>query len=132
MPTTYKRHTIVAGASRSQTAENFIPVAYIAWEVTAGDRGSHAMMSRDRFPTFGKLAPLRSKQQKPGLIDTPKNWTEPGARASVGALPRQAARQQQELEPSFLQLTTMFLSCILPLYRPAQQMIISAKGLPLT
>jgi hypothetical protein len=52
MPTTYKRHTIVAGASRSQTAENFIPVAYIAWEVTAGDRGSHAMMSRDRFPTF--------------------------------------------------------------------------------
>jgi hypothetical protein len=52
MPLYYKRHIIVAGASRSQTAENFIPVAYIAWEITHSERGTHALISAQRFDTF--------------------------------------------------------------------------------
>jgi hypothetical protein len=52
MPLYYKHHIIVAGASRSQTADNFVPVAYIAWELTVGERGRHAMISSERFPTF--------------------------------------------------------------------------------
>ncbi len=52
MPLYYKHHTIVAGASRNQTAENFIPVAYIAWEVTNGERGSLPLVCDERFITF--------------------------------------------------------------------------------
>jgi hypothetical protein len=52
MPLLYKGHTIVAGASRSQSGQNFIPVAYIAWELTPKERGTHAMISGTRWRTF--------------------------------------------------------------------------------
>lgn len=53
MPINYKRHIIVAGASRSsQTADTYIPVAYIAWEITGTERRSHAMVPTERFPSF--------------------------------------------------------------------------------
>jgi hypothetical protein len=52
MPLLYKRHTIVAGASKSTRGANFIPVAYISWEITETQRGTHAMISSARFGTF--------------------------------------------------------------------------------
>lgn len=52
MPLLYKHHTIVAGASRSQTEDNYIPVAYISWGITPIERGTHAMLSPSRYATF--------------------------------------------------------------------------------
>jgi hypothetical protein len=64
MPLYHKHHTIVAGASRNQTADNFIPVAYIAWELTAGERGSHAMVCDERFATFEEASAFASAAAK--------------------------------------------------------------------
>jgi hypothetical protein len=64
MPLIYKNHTIVAGASRSKTAENFIPVAYIAWELIPGERGSYAMVLDERFPTFEEASVFASEAAK--------------------------------------------------------------------
>jgi hypothetical protein len=52
MPTTYKRHMIVAGGSKSTTADNYIPVAYIGWDIPAGERNSYALVASERFATF--------------------------------------------------------------------------------
>jgi hypothetical protein len=47
-----QRHTIVAGASYDQTSADYIPVAYIGWELPADERGSHALLAPERFATF--------------------------------------------------------------------------------
>ena len=52
MPLLYKRHTIVAGASRSETGDGYIPIAYISWEITPIERGTYAMISPSRYATF--------------------------------------------------------------------------------
>jgi hypothetical protein len=52
----YKQHTIVAGASHSTSEHNYIPVAYIVWDILSvpsiTDRDFHAFLSRERYATF--------------------------------------------------------------------------------
>jgi hypothetical protein len=51
MPLTYKHHSIIAGAARSETTDKYIPVVYIGWEI--GDKcGNHSIVSRERLFTF--------------------------------------------------------------------------------
>jgi len=52
MPLLYRGHTIVGGAAPSQRSDGYIAVTYIAWQVTATERGRHAMISRQRYATF--------------------------------------------------------------------------------
>jgi hypothetical protein len=47
----YKKHTVVAGAARSQKGNDYIPVVYIAWEI-AGSRSTHSVIPHERFPSF--------------------------------------------------------------------------------
>jgi hypothetical protein len=51
MPLIYKNHTVVAGATKSQKEDDYIPVIYIAWEV-AGSRSTHSVIPQERFPSF--------------------------------------------------------------------------------
>jgi hypothetical protein len=52
MPLLYKGHTLVAGAAESTTKGQFIPVVYIAWNITPTERGEHSLISRERYSTF--------------------------------------------------------------------------------
>jgi hypothetical protein len=60
----YNRHTIVAGASRSQSGRNYIPVAYIAWELTPHQQGTHAMISPTRCQTFEEASAVAFAEAK--------------------------------------------------------------------
>jgi hypothetical protein len=51
MPLTYRGHTLVAGAARSQISDDYIPVVYISWNI-AGSGGTHSLICHERFPTF--------------------------------------------------------------------------------
>jgi hypothetical protein len=68
MPLLYKSHTIVAGGSRSQTADNYIAVAYIAWEITPGQRGTHALMLPGRYASF--------EEASAAAVDEAKAWVD--------------------------------------------------------
>jgi hypothetical protein len=63
MPLTYKNHTIVAGAARSQIGDNYIPVAYIGWDI-ASARGTHSMILRERFSTFEEASEFAYAEAK--------------------------------------------------------------------
>lgn len=63
MPLSYKDHTIVAAAARSQAQGNFIPVIHIAWKI-AGESGTHSIVSRDRFPTSDEATDYAAAQAK--------------------------------------------------------------------
>lgn len=52
MPLLYKRYTIVAGGSLSTSSANYIPVAYIGWDITSTERGSYALITDERYRTF--------------------------------------------------------------------------------
>jgi hypothetical protein len=67
MPLTYKNHTIVAGAARSQISNNYIPVVYITWEI-ADRRGNHSIIRVNDFRLSKKRASLRASRRKLGLI----------------------------------------------------------------
>lgn len=63
MPLIYKHHTLVAGAAKSQRTDNYIPVVYISWEI-ASARGSHSLISRQRFPTFEEASEFAYTEAK--------------------------------------------------------------------
>jgi hypothetical protein len=48
----YKDHTLVVGAAESTTKGQFIPVVYIAWNITPTERGEHSLISHERYSTF--------------------------------------------------------------------------------
>ena len=52
MPLLYKGHTIVAGAAQSTQKGLYLPVVYIAWNLTPTNRGEHSLAPRERFATF--------------------------------------------------------------------------------
>ena len=52
MPITYKNHSVVAGAAQSTQKGLYIPVVYIAWNITPTERGEHSLISRERYSTF--------------------------------------------------------------------------------
>jgi hypothetical protein len=59
----YKNHTIIGGAAPSQKGDHYVALAYIAWEITPTERGTHAMISPERYKTFeeASAAALQTK-----------------------------------------------------------------------
>ena len=61
----YKRHTIVAGGSKSESGESFIPVAYIASEIASPVRHSHALiLPEELYRTFEQASEAAFEQAK--------------------------------------------------------------------
>jgi hypothetical protein len=51
MPTSYKGHTLFAGAVRGQISDHYLPTVLISWEI-AGVRNTFTPSFNEHFPTF--------------------------------------------------------------------------------
>jgi hypothetical protein len=60
----YKGHTVVAGASRGDHGTDFIAVAYIAWSIKPGERGSHCFISAEAYPSFDEATAVAYAEAK--------------------------------------------------------------------
>lgn len=60
----YKWHTILAGALRNDSAGKFIPVAYVTWNLTTTECGSHLLILPERFFTFDDASEFASSEAR--------------------------------------------------------------------